>query len=216
MRESSPEAEAMEWLEPVACEIGEWLADRQSVPSASPVSALAGGDGTKRGADNPAPMSPGKDTLPVASDVTATTAEATTVPAAALPWPVFSAPEPVAETATEIVQETTVPWPVFAPAGTNGGPVGAVALNTSRPCEASDLAGLSSPREVASDSPVVRDGQPFRPTGRVASILPENPRDQSAACAQPVWGDAVRLTRQAVSAWVNVLTRPTRVEITAR
>ena len=215
MLESSPEAEAPEWIEPVACEIAESLADVRAT-SACRVSALASGHERERAASTTAPEAPEMDALPVASGVTAKPAEATTVPAASLPWPVFSAPDPVIETATEVVQGATVPWPVFAPAGPSDELAGTAAVTTSRPSEASDLSGLSAPRAVTSASGVMVDGQPDRQTGTVASNPAGNLRDQPAAGAQPVWADAVRLTSQAVNAWVDLLTRPTRVQVTAR
>ena len=43
------------------------------------------------------------------------------------------------------------------------------------------------------------------------------PRERSdAPSAQPTWSQAVRLTRQAVCAWVDLLAGPPRVEVTAR
>ncbi len=131
----------------------------------------------------------------------------------------FSAIDPVAEPATEFAQESgvaqgsTVPWPVFAGAAATIGPETDTAAITSGPEQITVLAGsasagtprLISPRAIAVES--------TRRTGELSFA----PRERSdAPSAQPTWSQAVRLTRQAVCAWVDLLAGPPRVEVTAR
>ena len=104
-----------------------------------------------------------------------------------IPWPAFAPIEPIASPPpTSVVQDTTVPWPVFAPV----------------------------------EAPVSQET--VRITERRDGVDPIASAAHSAVRATPIsvtesgLGEAVHLTRQAVSAWLSVLVRTGAVEVTAR
>lgn len=103
-----------------------------------------------------------------------------------LPWPAFAPTEPVAKSPTKVVHETTVPWPVFAPV------------------EARDDA-------LASETALPRNATPAVTASQSAPI-PMHAGSSSEAGL----GQAVRLTRQALGAWMSVLVRSEPVQVTAR
>ncbi len=115
-------------------------------------------------------------------------AQAERVHETTVPWPVFAPAPARAESETQLVHETIVPWPVFAPTE----PVDSGATLASTPAGRSP--GERLPAVSSSRVPGERGNPPV----------------------EPGWGEAIRLTHQAVRAWADVLAGPARVEVTAR
>jgi hypothetical protein len=104
---------------------------------------------------------------------------------AELPWPAFAPEEPIAQSPPHMVQETTIPWSVFAP--------------VDFPISREVIAATEHPSAI--DVPTSHDHSSSR-------ITPGSPTEAG-------WGHAVKLTRQAVNAWLSVLAPSAPVEVTA-
>jgi hypothetical protein len=133
------------------------------------------------------PSSPVPDVQAAPSQVLTQEPSKVKNPSDALPWPAFAPAEsPSSPQPTSVVDDTTVPWPVFAPI------------------------------EKASSQETVNR------TGRRDAVgsNPLSTRPPAQTMRGPVtgsgWGEAVHLTRQAMSAWLEVLVRTSPVEVTAR
>jgi hypothetical protein len=186
-----------ELFEAVACEMNQWESG-ESEPACNWAASCPVIAERPKVAVNPESNDSGTKAAAVAADVIAK-APATVVaddPAAALPWPVFSAVEKAEPTATEVVQAIGVPWPVFAPAAATLEPATASAVK---------------PRPVA-----LEVGRPLPPSEASSASRSAQPDKQSPSSGPPALAQAVRLTQQAMFAWVDVLTGPARVEVTAR
>ena len=164
--DSSPEADTPEWFEPVACQIDQWLADAQT-PTASRDSSHE--VGTER-AQSPlacGSAAPGICDGPLGGEQITRSEAARKGPTPALPWPVFSAIEAVAEPATEVAQASTVPWPVFAPAARDVGPEPDTAAITVGPEQITVFARPASAGPLCEPSPRTIAVESTRPTGEL-------------------------------------------------
>ena len=126
----------------------------------------------------------------------ASTSSVVTQPAAPL-YPV--APPVVAErTKPSLDQGAVIPWPAFAPDDTSSQPSTRVVQDTTVPWP------VFAPIELTADS------------SRAAESFSSASAPRHGSSSNASWGQAVDLTRQAVSAWMHVLSGSARVEVTAR
>jgi hypothetical protein len=126
-----------------------------------------------------------------------------------IPWPVFSSDVQQAASAAQVAQATSVPWPVFAPVeatvvqdsaiGVDAGPLTAAELSAATP------SAITSRTERAPE-----------PGFASSSSAPAASADQPAFQADTECAQAIRLTQQAMRAWIGVLVGQARVEVTAR
>jgi hypothetical protein len=129
-----------------------------------------------------------------------------------IPWPVFAPQEGKPARVAEIAQETTVPWPVFAPANAPAAVESVALMNPSPTATVDQFTGhretLIAHKKV--ECPPVSASADTRSTRNERAEERVSQRDAGGLPA------AIQLTQQAMRAWIDVLSGPARVEVTAR
>ncbi len=199
-------------FETVADQFEGWAANRDIPPAEGP----AVGTITEERSNEPAAPSasvPAAITLPAAAAVETLSAPAVTTSAHDLPWPVFAAAAPESDATSAVAHNDNLPWPVFAPADAGQATELAVASEPALPASAGDTPARPTQFPNACEVAAAVRG-PI--DGHWSSTDAESEPNSRSITSQPSLARAVELTGEAMRAWLGVLARPSRVEMTSR